>query len=326
MNKNILSKEPLISIIVPVYNAEKYLDECVKSILSQTYKNIELILVNDGSTDNSLNICLNYKDIDNRVVVFDKINSGVSETRNLGLDNAHGEYIGFVDSDDFVDIDMYKTLVNIILSEKSDLCALISYTCKKNKLKNVQQLAPEMALQELIFLRFPTSVWAYLYSKHILTNIKFYDDIHVFEDFVFNFEVLLKANAISISKEKLYFYRTNETSINAQQINKKKLSCFKINSKLSNRVNIKSGKIFIYFKAYCLVGLIIGLSKANFRNVQYYVIILKEAKEICLEAMFSIYVPLVYKIIIISFILFPNITTKIINILIAFKNNYKQKV
>lgn len=314
MNKYILSKEPLISIIVPVYNAEKYLDECVRSILSQTYKNIELILVNDGSTDNSLNICLNYKSIDNRVVVFDKINSGVSETRNFGLDNAHGEYIGFVDSDDFVDIDMYKTLVNIILSEKSDLCALISYTCKKNKLKNIQQLAPEMALQELIFLRFPTSVWAYLYSKHILTNIRFYDDIHVFEDFAFNFEALLNANTISICKKELYCYRANETSINAQQINEKKISCIKIHSKLNNKMSFKSKKAFIYFESYCVVSLILGLSKASFRNLQYYSIILKKTKEICREAIFTIYVPSMYKIIMISFILLPNLTTKIIGI------------
>lgn len=98
----------MISIIVPVYNTEKYLDQCIQSILSQTYTDYELLLVDDGSTDSSGVICDRYAEQDSRVREFHKPNGGVSSARNMGLDNARGEWIGWVDSDDYIDADMYE--------------------------------------------------------------------------------------------------------------------------------------------------------------------------------------------------------------------------
>ena len=97
----------LITIIVPVYNVEKYLEKCIKSIICQTYKNFELILVNDGSSDMSGKICNKYAELDKRIKVFHTTNKGVSHARNIGLDNANGQYIGFVDSDYFIEPNMY---------------------------------------------------------------------------------------------------------------------------------------------------------------------------------------------------------------------------
>ena len=107
--------EPLVSVIVPVYNVEKYLEKCVYSLLQQTYKNIEIILVNDGSTDESGKMCENLAQEDDRIKVFHKKNGGLSDARNYGVERATGEYIGFVDSDDYVHERMYEKLLSAIL-------------------------------------------------------------------------------------------------------------------------------------------------------------------------------------------------------------------
>src|SRR5690625_1510219 len=107
-----LNKEgPLISVIVPVYNVERFIEKCLYSIVNQTYNNLEIILVNDGSTDLSGEKCEEYAKGDSRIKVFHKANGGQSSARNLGLSIAKGDYIGFVDSDDFIELKMYETLI-----------------------------------------------------------------------------------------------------------------------------------------------------------------------------------------------------------------------
>lgn len=114
---------PLISIIIPVYNVERYLNKCLDSIINQTYKNLEIVLVDDGSTDRSGLICDDYAAKDNRVIVLHKENSGVSEARNIGLKHSTGEFIGFVDGDDYVDRQMYELLLERLESDNSDMAA-----------------------------------------------------------------------------------------------------------------------------------------------------------------------------------------------------------
>ena len=105
----------LISVVIPVYNVEQYLPKCIESIMNQTYKNLEIILVNDGSTDGSQKICEEYKSIDNRIKIINKENGGLSDARNVGIDNSSGNYITFIDSDDYIDDDyvytLYKSLI-----------------------------------------------------------------------------------------------------------------------------------------------------------------------------------------------------------------------
>ena len=113
--------KPLISIIVPIYKVEKYLKKCIQSIMNQTYLNFELILVDDGSPDDCPMICDNYAKLDNRIVVLHKQNGGLSDARNAGLDVARGEYIGFVDSDDFIANNMYEKLLSGLLAEDADM-------------------------------------------------------------------------------------------------------------------------------------------------------------------------------------------------------------
>lgn len=125
-NGKVVAEEPLISVIVPVYNVEKYLDKCVDSIVNQTYKNLEIILVDDGSPDNCPKMCDNWAKKDKRIKVIHKENGGVSSARNVGIDNAKGEYIGFVDSDDWTEKKYIQKLYEVLIQENADI-ALCGY-------------------------------------------------------------------------------------------------------------------------------------------------------------------------------------------------------
>ncbi|MBQ7792832.1 MAG: glycosyltransferase family 2 protein, partial [Clostridia bacterium] len=113
--------QPLISIIIPVYNAAHYFERCIKSVLEQTYKNLEIILIDDGSTDGSEKLCDQYKEIDDRIKVVHKKNGGQSSARNLGLTMITGDYVGFVDSDDYIEKDMYEYLYNNMVKYHADI-------------------------------------------------------------------------------------------------------------------------------------------------------------------------------------------------------------
>ena len=124
-----MNEKPLISVIVPVYNVEKYLRKCLESIINQTYKNLQIILVNDGSTDSSLSICKEYENIDNRIIVIDKENEGPAIARNVGLDSADGDFIAFVDSDDWILENMYEVLLEKQAIHNADMtvCGKLNY-------------------------------------------------------------------------------------------------------------------------------------------------------------------------------------------------------
>ena len=110
-----------VSIVVPIFNIEEYLEDCIKSIINQTYKNLEIILINDGSTDCSLKICKKFKKLDKRIVLIDKDNTGVSNTRNIGINSATGDYITFVDSDDWLELDAIENMVKLAYTQNCDI-------------------------------------------------------------------------------------------------------------------------------------------------------------------------------------------------------------
>ena len=120
-------RNELISIIVPIYNVEKYLRQCLDSIMNQTYRNFECLLINDGSSDNSEDICREYVSKDSRFRYFEKENGGVSSARNLGIEHSKGEYITFIDSDDWVDSDYLEVLYNSLVDERADI-AISTYS------------------------------------------------------------------------------------------------------------------------------------------------------------------------------------------------------
>ena len=146
-------KKDLISVVIPVYNTEKYLKECIDSVINQSYNNLEIILVDDGSTDNSLEICNKYADMDKRIKVIHKNNGGLSDARNVGIENANGKYITFVDSDDFIENDMYELLYNDVCENNAEIAGCDYYlfnSLSTSKSDNITEkkcvLNPEQAL------------------------------------------------------------------------------------------------------------------------------------------------------------------------------------
>lgn len=200
----------MISIIVPVYNTEKYLDRCIQSILSQTYTDFELLLVDDGSTDSSGAICDKYAEQDSRLRVFHKENGGVSSARNVGLNNAAGEYIIFVDSDDYMKPQMCEILYNTLIREKADIviCGTEETGGGFWKPRNNENYNRESFFEnfgELLQIELLSPPWNKIFIK---SRIKHYfrDDISFGEDLVFNLQYLFHCNKISFITASPYFH------------------------------------------------------------------------------------------------------------------------
>lgn len=214
---------PLISVIIPIYNVEKYLHKCVDSVLAQTYKNLEIILVDDGSTDASGQICDEYAAKDSRIKVIHKPNGGVSSARNAGLKVASGEYIGFVDGDDYIELSMYQILLDSILQTHSDIARCEMYGWKpimKNRWCGSAPQAMELFYPYIY-------IYLSLISRKIIKNIRFDETITLGEDMKFYFEVVSQAQYISYTPSNQYHYVINSQSATQQTFNPKKLSYFK---------------------------------------------------------------------------------------------------
>ena len=208
-----MTKSPLISVIIPVYNVEKYLRECLDSVLAQTYKNLEIILIDDGSSDNSGQICDEYAAKDSRIKVIHQVNQGVSAARNAGLKAARGQYIGFVDSDDYIKPDMYEYLYQLISKDNADVAMCNFYkgsfrTSSKDILDNykLQKLLNIFDVPSWIFL------WNKLYKSTLIQGISFRSDMTYGEDSFFVFEIAKQNGLLAIGQEIKYFYRNNPTS------------------------------------------------------------------------------------------------------------------
>ena len=210
MNKINLNQLPLISVIIPIYNVEKYLRECLDSVLAQTYKNLEIILIDDGSPDNCGKICDEYAAKDNRIKVIHQINQGVSAARNAGLDAARGEYIGFVDSDDYIKPDMYEYLYALISKDNADMAM-----CNVIQTDTFKSAAPIQDIYKLIEARdiFYWSEWMWLICKLFSTNlfkkIRLNTEIIHGEDALFAFEIAKKPFQVALGNQAKYFYRYN---------------------------------------------------------------------------------------------------------------------
>lgn len=191
----------LVSIIIPVYNAQEYLDDCIKSVLGQTYKNFEVILIDDGSLDKSLKICNGYSEWDNRIIVIYKENGGVSSARNMGLDVAKGEYVLFVDADDYIDEDYIESHINF------DADIVVSSTEKSGA-----YLKSEILKNEGEFVGFGGPVCK-LYKRKVIGSTRFREEIKIGEDIIFNLEILKKTENIYYITYDGYHIRYNPNSL-----------------------------------------------------------------------------------------------------------------
>lgn len=214
------TKRPQLSIIVPVYNVEKFLDKCLSSILSQTFTEFELILVDDGSTDGSGEICNRYAESDNRIHVIHKKNGGLSSARNQGIITARGEYIGFCDSDDWVEPDMYKELMSAALNENADIaiCRLQRITSQGNILDtigytNYCTLDNCTATKEILRDEpMPSYAVNKVYKRTLFKRIEYPLDRY-FEDTATTYKLISRANKIAITPYVGYNYLYNPDSL-----------------------------------------------------------------------------------------------------------------
>lgn len=211
--------QELISVIVPVYNVEKYLKKCIKSIMSQSYTNLEIILINDGSTDNSGKICDELKDRDKRIKVIHKSNGGLSDARNAGLKIANGKYIGFVDSDDYIAEDMFETLYNINKKYNSDISIVSFYEIYKDKVigvrdsKKLQELTKIDAMKELLIdTNIQSYAWNKLFRRELFEGLEFPTNKN-FEDIATTLLLFEKANKVVLLEKPKYYYVRRDDSI-----------------------------------------------------------------------------------------------------------------
>lgn len=218
-----------ISVIIPIYNCENYLSRCIESVLNQTYEEFELILINDGSTDQSYEICKKYKKIDDRIKVVNKENMGVSHTRNQGIEQANGEYIIFVDSDDWIESSMLEKMYCGTQGKKIDMviCGTNIVSTEGVSVKNLKNetfLGKEEisdAITYIIQKNQEKCVWNKMYRKSILQQNKIYfrEDIGVVEDAIFNFNYFKYINSMQILENSYYNYnRIVDTSINLRYL------------------------------------------------------------------------------------------------------------
>jgi glycosyltransferase involved in cell wall biosynthesis len=209
----------LISVVIPAYNAEKYIEKCLDSVFNQTYTNLEVIVVNDGSTDNTKKILDAYVKKESKLKIIHKVNTGVSDTRNKGLEIATGAYIGFVDSDDLIKPDFYYTLHSLIKNHNADIAhcgfelvgndfSKVFYGTKKLYVHNKNE-----AIDELLTARlFEPSTCSKLYKRELIKEIKFDTEIKFNEDLLYNVKAFKKANTLVFLDLPLYLYVCNPKS------------------------------------------------------------------------------------------------------------------
>jgi len=212
----------LITIIINVFNGEKYIKKCLDSIINQTYKNLEILIINDGSTDNTLKKCEKYKD--KRIRIITTKNQGLSLSRNIGIDNSKGKYLYFIDADDYIELDTIEYLYNLIKKYNAKIT-----TCKnidtnnydktiKNKKEKIEVLnKKEMLKKVLITTNREVAIWNKLIKKELFENLRFED--RPINDIAFTYKLTLKTNKIINSNQIKYMHVNNCESISNKRLN-----------------------------------------------------------------------------------------------------------
>lgn len=212
-----------VSIVVPVYNREKFLDKCITSLINQTYKNLEIILVDDGSKDNSLSICQKYADKDDRIKAIHKENGGVQSARNKGIDESTGYYLCFVDADDYVSENFISNFINAYNTGKYE-CVVCGHICVGGNynvlITNEQMLNLDISKFEterwaLYFERFACYVWNHMFITNIVKehNVRFDKDIIIFDDTAFTMNYINHITSIGFTNSNDYYYVCEHDSL-----------------------------------------------------------------------------------------------------------------
>lgn len=250
----------LISVIIPVYNSQEYLPKCIESVLNQSYSNLEIIIINDGSTDDSGKICDSYAQKDSRIKVIHKKNGGVSSARNIGLEEVTGKYIGFIDADDYIEIDMFKKLYENIKCDDYDI-SICNYNTitKSNKIPNniLKECKDIFNNKEFLIGLFDKNLYGgYLVNKLIkkecIKDVRFNENVSVLEDLLFLTEIHKNISKVYFDKNVfLYNYVQIETSATNVFKKNKYISMILALEKIISYIddtNTKNGVIFDYLQ------------------------------------------------------------------------------
>ena len=223
-------REKMVSIIVPVYNVEKYLDKCIQSIMNQTYFDFEVLLIDDGSEDSSGSICDLWAKEDSRILVFHKENGGLSDARNYGIARANGEYITFIDSDDVVGKDYLKILMNLILEYGAQIACVSALSMSENmkvehdmNIKNGCLDTEEALKYACIRKYFGVSAWGKLYKSTLFSNLR-YPKGRIYEDLLTTPYLIASSDSVAYSSSKQYFWIQRKGSITHTIHSKKEMA------------------------------------------------------------------------------------------------------
>ena len=288
-----------VSIIIPVYNSESTLKRCIESVINQTYKNIEILIINDGSKDKSLNIMNEYKNKDERIIVINQKNKGLSGARNTGVNNATGDYITFIDSDDYIKPNLVKDTIKIFeeyecdvvrnnyeLSYENGKTELRNEMYEENRIINIEEKKEEL-IQNILLGKVQSYSWLLTIKREILdkNNLKFDEDIFFMEDIVFIIRLIFCIKNIYFVREPNYFYyQSNENSLtkDTKKYVKNINNILVMKKRLEKILKMHINEFENYIKIINTVYLngIIGYLKISVRNSGNYKEILDELKKI----------------------------------------------
>ncbi len=274
------TENPIVSVIVPVFNAEAYIEKCILSIIEQSFKDIEIIIVDDGSDDFSTPILYTFKDLDKRIEIIRQKNSGPSVARNVGIQNAKGKYIAFVDADDWIEENYIEKLYESITKNKADIAAtsIIRWRIynKKYRICYKKEKVYTKLTDKLRICNIPENcyVWNKLYKTSLIKDIKFKPGIF-FEDVFWTPEVIKKSDKLVTVPNTNYYYRVNNKSIVKNiQDNKKQLDSYNAHKYIIEF--FKMNNIFIKEKYKYITKRIIYFGKIPIAKIKEH-----ENKNIC---------------------------------------------
>ena len=234
-------KQPLISVIIPIYNVERFLQQCLESVIAQTYASLEILLINDGSNDGSVIIAQHFAQQDARIRLVHQGNKGLSAARNTGIDHAQGDYIAFVDSDDWLEHDYFEKLMTNALATQADISSVsyyrfndqskefIWYTLRDNSV--IEFFTPEEAMNayyDIIYNRTTSFVvaWGKIYRRYLFDDIRFPVGKYCEDDFT-TYKLILASNGIVMDTTPLYCYREREASLSGETFSVQRLNDYR---------------------------------------------------------------------------------------------------
>lgn len=328
---------PKISIIVPIYNVEKYIDRCINSILSQTLKEIEIILIDDGSPDKCGEICDNYAKIDNRIKVIHTSNGGVSKARNIGIDNASGEYITFVDPDDYIDKNMYEILYKAVKENNSEIAiSSFSYIIDgKEKVEDISNNILNFNRSEAINNYFNniypfnySFLWNKIFKRDLFNEIRLNINILVQEDTEIMIKLYNKSSLITYIGQPLYFYELREESATSNKISKGKITTEQAFLEIyrytkENLPQFKSKALLKYISYYFNIIIEIIKNYDNYENE--YNKLIKKLKAIYREVIYDKNISIKYKIHSSFLLISPKLYKYYINMNFKFRVKNKEQ-